>query len=101
MYVEVVVDERFVQRPPTGDTSKQRDRFDECSSVVAFRARLLGVVLNTSTIPATSSLSFLCINRTLLSFSPPLVPFFLLGLCDVYPARHCVELREVDGYDIL
>jgi len=43
---------------------------------------------------------FCVLMGSLLSFSTPLVPIVLLGVCDVDPARYCVELREADGYNI-
>jgi len=48
----------------------------------------------------TSYIPFCVLIGSLLSFSTPSVPFFLLGVCDVDPARYCVELREVDSYNI-
>jgi hypothetical protein len=38
-------------------------------------------------------LPLLCLDWIVLSFSTPLIPFFLSGMCDVDPARYYVELQ--------
>jgi hypothetical protein len=75
---------------------------EECCYCVRcrFSGTSSGVILNTLTTPAITSLSFCVLIGSLLSFSTPLVHFFLLGVCVADPARYCVELGEADGFNI-